>query len=260
MKKLATRVPLVLLVIALSTFVLLLGMNQRPGFHVSLPTMAFEPPPVEVTAAPTQPEEQVEQEEGEGGDSKVLFAILLLLAILLLAYGARRALRMLGSPKSRDVEIPAESELDDSPDLTEILIPKVAVAIDAGLYQLANGTSPRNGVIAAWHALEMAVEESGVERSPAHTPTEFTLSALDQLELDKPQLQSLLALFHRARFTEHEVTAQDTAQAADILRALRTQLMELDAKKFAVRSDSSTGTELESESEPGLSTQSGAKS
>lgn len=219
-----------LVVVLLSCLGLMLGMNQRSGFDISIPQVTYEPPPMATTEA--QPEQEGELPmkdlENAGDSTKVLFIVLAILALLLLAFGTRKALQMLGSGKIHENEDLFGSELETSPDLTQILIPKVARAIDAGLEKLATNVSPRNGVIEAWHTLELAVEQSGVERSAAHTPTEFTLSVLDQLELDNSDITSLLSLFHQARFTEHEVSAADVARASDILRSLRTQLVAID--------------------------------
>ncbi len=83
---------------------------------------------------------------------------------------------------------------------------------------------PRDAVIAAWVALERAAEASGVPRSPAQTPTEFTLDVLGRTSADPMATRSLLGLYARARFGAEPVTVQDVAQAARCLASLAEAL------------------------------------
>jgi hypothetical protein len=79
-------------------------------------------------------------------------------------------------------------------------------------------------VVAAWVALESAAEASGTERTPAQTPTEFTVEVLGTTPASPDAVQTLLRLYHRARFTDHRITPEEGATAAEALERLVVDL------------------------------------
>jgi hypothetical protein len=95
--------------------------------------------------------------------------------------------------------------------------------LDAGR-ALREGLPPGDAVIAAWLALERAAGRGGLERGPAATATEFTLALLDRTPADPAAARTLLRLYHRARFSDHEVGAGDVAAARAALGTLAAAL------------------------------------
>lgn len=83
---------------------------------------------------------------------------------------------------------------------------------------------PGDAVIAAWLALEHAAGRGGVEREPAQTATEFTLALLDRTPADPAAARTLLRLYHRARFSDHEIRPGDVAAARAALGVLAAAL------------------------------------
>lgn len=74
-------------------------------------------------------------------------------------------------------------------------------------------TEPGDAIVAAWLELERAASASGVERSPAQTPTEFTTDVLARTAADDRATQTLLRLYLHARFSSDVLTGEDLAQA-----------------------------------------------
>lgn len=232
MKNRATRIPLVVIVIFACACVLAVAMNGRASFHVTLPAAVFEEVlelPQQETGVTEEPAEVVPPEEQPPHYGKFVALALLALVLFLLGIAGRKLVTLLGSRREHEDGDPLGSETDDSVELKELLIPKVAHALDQAIDRLQPGSNAKNAIIEAWHALEIAVEESGVERSPAHTPTEFTINALSQLDLDAIELNELLGLFHKARFTDqssatYALSQESVDTAREILMSLRGQL------------------------------------
>ena len=72
---------------------------------------------------------------------------------------------------------------------------------------------PTDAVLAAWVALEEAAARSGVPRRPADTPTELTSRVLAATEADEQAVTTLLALYHRARFSADGVGPDAVVEA-----------------------------------------------
>ena len=72
---------------------------------------------------------------------------------------------------------------------------------------------PTDAVLAAWVALEDAAARSGVPRRPADTPTELTSRVLAATEADEDAVTTLLALYHRARFSRVGVGPEAVVEA-----------------------------------------------
>lgn len=76
------------------------------------------------------------------------------------------------------------------------------------------GGPPSDRVIAAWLALEEAATETGTERQPHETPTEFVGSVLAGHEVSPEALGDLRRLYGRARFGREGVMTDADAEAA----------------------------------------------
>lgn len=96
--------------------------------------------------------------------------------------------------------------------------------LDGAAEQLRVTLDPTDAVIAAWVQLEEAAGRSGVERHPAWTPTEFTVTVLDRTPADRAATRTLLDLYLRARFGHERMTADDVAAAARAVAALAETL------------------------------------
>lgn len=80
------------------------------------------------------------------------------------------------------------------------------------------GGPPSDRVIAAWLTLEQAATETGTERQPHETPTEFVGAVLAGHDVNHEALDDLRRLYGRARFgTEGAMTDADAEAAGDAL-------------------------------------------
>ncbi|HEU5485015.1 MAG TPA: DUF4129 domain-containing protein [Microlunatus sp.] len=121
--------------------------------------------------------------------------------------------------------------LEDVPDST----PAGFVAADPDLPSLLRGAEyaqgilseaggvPRDLILRCWLALEDAAAASGAPRRPSDSPTEFTGAVLRSTNADRSSVDTLLGLYHQARFSEHQLTDDDvrTAHAA-VVKLART--------------------------------------
>lgn len=93
-------------------------------------------------------------------------------------------------------------------------LPALVRGADAAERILAEtGGVPRDLVLRCWLALEEAAMASGVPRRPSDSPTEFTGAVLRSTQADRSSVDTLLRLYHRARFSDHEVTDDDVRTA-----------------------------------------------
>ena len=100
--------------------------------------------------------------------------------------------------------------------------PAVQQGVGDAQHLLDTVRDPTDAVLAAWVALEQAAERSGVPRRPADTPTEFTVRVLSATAADTAAVQTLLGLYHRARFAAAGVgpdAVQQARRCLDVLAA-----------------------------------------
>lgn len=203
------------------------------GAALSGPWQVTEPDPVPVTMAPIEeitetpspvptPEDFLEGREQQGdGASTILMIILgaLLLAVLVVA--ARKIVQRRLPPWRRGEREP-DPVVGDGATAIIAVVPVAAIEEAAALaaQRLRASTDPTDDVVAAWVALERASEESGTARAPAQTPTEFTVEVLQTTAASPAAVQTLLRLYHRARFTGHPITPAEGDAAADALDQL----------------------------------------
>ena len=152
----------------------------------------------------------------------VVRAVLLVLEVALLvalAWVLWRALRWAwqrwdarARPATQAEGLTGEEELLDTEVLAEVLLGGAA----GRRARLEEGPA-RNAVVACWLELEEVAAAGGVRRQPAETATELAHRLLDALGADPDAVSVLAAAYHRARYSEVPVSAQDRSRA---LRAL----------------------------------------
>lgn len=203
------------------------------GSALSGPWQVTEPDPVPVTMAPLEeitatpspeptPEDFLQERENQGdGASTVLMVILGILLLAAIVAAVRKVVRRRLPPWHRGEKEP-DPVVGDGASAIIAVVPVAALEEAAGLaaQRLRASTDPTDDVVAAWVALERAAEESGTARTPAQTPTEFTVAVLGTTSARPADVQTLLRLYHRARFTEHRITPAEGATAADALERL----------------------------------------
>lgn len=105
--------------------------------------------------------------------------------------------------------------------------PAIDVLVDAEGERLARSLqegSPRNGIVECWHRLELLVAEAGHARRPDETSTELVTRVLDAYPVPADALAGLASLYREARFSRHELSERQRAQAADALDGIRAAL------------------------------------
>jgi hypothetical protein len=82
----------------------------------------------------------------------------------------------------------------------------------------------REAVVAAWLLLGRAAAESGTPPRPAETAAEYARRLAAERGLPAADVEQLAALYREARFSTHEVTAEQRDRARAHLLALREAL------------------------------------
>ncbi len=226
------REVLAVLLVGLVVLVTALVGPLAPRYHdapdwlflgAELPT----PPPPAAATAPADADTTAQLRPIPGWLSQTMkwlaVAVLVTLVVLLLRYVARalmsrwRAIDRGGEGG----EAGGRQTLDEIDDLTTAALQEgVARAGQA----LREELPPGDAVVAAWLALEHAAAASGVVHDPTRTATEFTLALLDRTRADRAAARTLLGLYHRARFSDHVVSAGDVATARAALAVLAAVL------------------------------------
>jgi Domain of unknown function (DUF4129) len=86
------------------------------------------------------------------------------------------------------------------------------------------GGTPRNGIVACWDRFEDQAERIHLARKPWETSSEFTLRLLDAVSADDRAVARLEALYHEARFSEHEIDESRRESAVEALGAIHASL------------------------------------
>lgn len=207
------------------------------GSALSGPWTVTDPAPAPATTAPvpeaspspipTAPLEELF--DGEGGDgrgaSTVIVTILGVLLLAALVAAARTIVRRRLLPWGRGEKLPDPAPGDAATSVVAVApVAAIEEAAVVAAYRLRESADPTDDVVAAWVALERASEENGTARGPAQTPTEFTVSVLGTTAASPADVQTLLRLYHRARFTEHRITRAQGVEAAEALDGLVADL------------------------------------
>ncbi|WP_022880762.1 DUF4129 domain-containing protein [Gryllotalpicola ginsengisoli] len=135
---------------------------------------------------------------------------------------ARRRGRRIGLPQLGEVSAAeglgwqvSGTEPEAEPDA-----PTVARGLRRALDLLEEQREPADAVVAAWLGLQQAAEESGVERRPAETPTEFTERVIARVRADRDAAGRLVDVYQAVRFGGRAVTPADVEAARGAIRAL----------------------------------------
>ena len=104
------------------------------------------------------------------------------------------------------------------------LAPKLDAALDNASERLSLSDDPRDGVMAAYAALEGALAEQRRDRRPTETPSEHMTRALAAFPVIKRPAVLLAHLYELARFSDYPITAADRDRAAAALNEARGSL------------------------------------
>lgn len=97
-------------------------------------------------------------------------------------------------------------------------------AVEAAIGALDDESDPRRGVIAAYGAMQRALAERGVVRSPAEAPREYLQRALMAGRAAEREARTLTALFEEARYSTHPIPERFREGALSALRSLQRHL------------------------------------
>ncbi|HEY0118933.1 MAG TPA: DUF4129 domain-containing protein [Cellulomonas sp.] len=153
----------------------------------------------------------------------VALAALVVVTVLVLRY-VWRLVRDRWRAIDRGGEGGAGGGFETLDQLDELTQAALGDAVARAARALRDDLPPGDAVIAAWLALERAAERSGVTRDQSQTATEFALALLDRTPADPGAARTLLALYHRARFSDHPVGVADVAAARAALEVLASAL------------------------------------
>lgn len=185
---------------------------------VQATSQSAPPLPLPTVTATAEPQPEAEATTA----SSVLRWALIVVAIVVAAVLVLLIARVLAALWRRRESVTAAGRLavaagdpDDGVD-----VPAMQDGIAAAQRLLEEDRPPRDAIIQAWLALERAAAASGVPRSPAQTPTEFTSVVLRRTPADHHAVDVLLRLYLRVRFSEQPLLPADAAAARDALTAI----------------------------------------
>ena len=212
-------------VLALAALLLLAVVAARGATSITLDPLRLTPKaPTTTTAAPTT---EPQLPAGLPGPVSYLTLLLGIVGLLLSAAAVvslltlirrRHRVRTIVSPQGSDKPVDGGA------------YGSVAPLVQAGRQALIGlrareGGPPSDRVIAAWLSLEHAATETGTERQPHETPTEFVGSVLAGHDVNPEALDDLRRLYGRARFgREGGMTDADAEAAGDALDRIITDL------------------------------------
>jgi hypothetical protein len=200
------------------------GLFRGDGIE---PARGFTPPPKRDPTA-TGPVEVAKVPAAANNDWGWLrtVAVILELALLGLAlYVLYRGGKWAGdtwSSRRRPDPPPAEVEFDVLEDPAALVDEIVRDA--ARQRDLLDEGTPRNGIVRCWREFEVSAARVGLARKPWQTPAEYTMLILDLVEAEHGAVARLADRYREARFSEHEVTEADRADALAALDQIHADL------------------------------------
>jgi hypothetical protein len=99
-------------------------------------------------------------------------------------------------------------DVAEQPDL-----PTMQRGLAAAQDRIGRDLAPTDAIVASWLELEQAAAMSGISRSAAQTPTEFTADVLARTAADDRATRELLRLYLQARFSTMAITDDEVVQA-----------------------------------------------
>jgi hypothetical protein len=211
-------------VLALAALLLLAVVAARGATSFTLDPLRLTSHATQNQLAPANSD----QLRGNAATSPIPYLGLLLtfIGLLLTVSAAISVLAVIARRKRvRMTTVPGEEETEEGGAYGSL-----APLVLAGRQALARlraheGGPPSDRVIAAWLSLEHAAMETGTERQPHETPTEFVGSVLAGHEVNREALDHLRRLYGRARFgVEGAMTDADAEAAGDALDRIITDL------------------------------------
>lgn len=199
--------------------------GPRRSDPVPIPVPTYTPPemtaPEPIEAEPMEPVD-VPSWVGEAFVWTLIGLLVLLVAVVIARLVAsqldqwrrHRTFEPVPEAAVGGAEIAAEIEPD---------LPALRRGVRAAEAVLDEAREPADAVVAAWLELEAAAADSGVPRDRAQTPTEFTAAVLQATTADAAAIETLLRLYHRARFA----TGEDARIGTEDVTAVRTSLRRL---------------------------------
>lgn len=137
--------------------------------------------------------------------------------VLAVVLGGGGTVLLVGALRGRRGEHP-----DQASDLEAAAV--LGNAVEASLDDLRSEPDPGRAVIAAYRRMEATLADAGLPRRTWEAPREYSGRARNHLELTAQPLQTLTALFERARFGLGRVGEPLREQAIAALTALREEL------------------------------------
>ena len=186
------------------------------------PPVVVDIPPPTQEPTPTSTETALEQMpiSQERWIFLVILSLIGLVAVLVLAYVARRIAQKLRERRvGRDID-PAEPDIPLEGDVVDVATVAMRAGAARAAQVLEQEVPPGDAVIAAWVALESSAEKTGIHRDRAQTATEFTIEVLRGTHADPQAAQTLLDLYLAARYSEHRLTPQDVEAARTSLTTI----------------------------------------
>jgi hypothetical protein len=100
----------------------------------------------------------------------------------------------------------------------------MSAAVQAAMAAMDTVDDPRRAVIAAYVAMQQALADRGVARSPTETPREYLRRVLVASTATEHEARTLTRLFEEARFSTHPVSNGGRELALSALSSLRARL------------------------------------
>ena len=95
-------------------------------------------------------------------------------------------------------------------------------AVEESLDDLRAEGDPRRAIVRCYARFERVAADSGLERRPWLTPTEFMREVLARLPLPRAAVPTLTGLFELARFSHHPLGPSERDRAVDALHEIRS--------------------------------------
>jgi hypothetical protein len=196
------------------------GPLHDPSIRPANPTYSFASPPARTGRARSDPFHSNPFFLALGWVIKVLA---LLCALWLLYRGVRRFLQYLSERKPAPKKTGPEHVDFDVLEDPEPLVEEMRRDADEQ-FELLMGGEPRNAIVACWDRFEEQAERVNASRKHWETSSEFTLRLLEAVSADDEAVARLEALYHEARFSEHEIDEGRRQAAVDALRRIHASL------------------------------------
>lgn len=219
------RRPTVVILIGVALLLGLAAAAIRPDWHMhpldfDLPHTRSRPSPPAMSPGSQTPPPPAKHGHTNTGQLAVvgwvLLGILIAAGLAVAVLVIRRLAGLVPARKpSQPIETGPAAEEESEPDLSTMRR-GAAAAQD----RMTETLAPTDAIVAGWLELEHAAAASGVSRSPAQTPTEFTTDVLARTAADGDATHTLLQLYLRARFSARDMSAEDVARARECVRSI----------------------------------------